>query len=196
MARSRCSSCAERDSIAFASELASLEALAEQPLQEDEVATGLYFRFSYVPAPFAPLKGTSQLEPGTYVRIGPDLALKPQRSIQSRQRARLPHPTTRTRSRRLRTRLTQSVSTRLAAADVPVATLLSGGLDSSIVTVLAARTYDRRVRAYSLGFPDDPAFDESPYARAVAARSAPSSTASSTRASTVCSPSPSGCSTS
>ncbi len=47
----------ERDSIAFASELASLEALAEQPLLEDEVATGLYFRFSYVPAPFAPAEG-------------------------------------------------------------------------------------------------------------------------------------------
>ena len=59
---------------------------------------------------------------------------------------------------------------RSAAADVPVATLLSGGVDSSIVTVLADRTYGQRVRTYSLGFPDDPQFDESRYARAVATR--------------------------
>ena len=159
----------QRDSVAFASELAALEALAEQPLREDDVATGLYFRFSYVPAPFAPLKGTSQLEPGTFVRFGADLKSKPHRYYTI--------PTASGPARaygdaldELRNRLTASVATRLAAADVPVATLLSGGLDSSIVTVLAARTYGRRVRAYSLGFPDDPAFDESGYARAVAAR--------------------------
>jgi len=160
----------QRDSLAFASELASLEALAEQPLQEDEVATGLYFRFSYVPAPFAPLQGTSQLEPGTFVRIGSDLAAKPQRYYSIPAASTAPAPRYEDAVEELRGRLTQCVSARLTAADVPVATLLSGGLDSSIVTVLAARTYGRRVRAYSLGFPDDPAFDESPYARAVAAR--------------------------
>ena len=160
----------QRDSVTFASELASLEALSPEPLQEDEVATGLYFRFSYVPAPLAPLKGTSQLEPGTYARIGTDLAVKPQRYYAIPAASTAPAPRYEDAVEELRNRLAQAVSARLLAADVPVATLLSGGLDSSIVTVLAARTYGRRVRAYSLGFPDDPPFDESPYARAVAAK--------------------------
>lgn len=53
-------------------------------------------------------------------------------------------------------------------ADVPVATLLSGGVDSGLVTALAAmRRPD--MPAFSIGF-HDPAFDESRYAAAVCRR--------------------------
>lgn len=159
----------ERDRVLFASELSPLERLATVPLQEDPKAIGLYFRFSYVPAPFAPLQSMSQLEPGAWMRVGPDLSVRTQRYYtvprQSDEAKSYPQAVS-----ELRERLTRSVSERLAAADVPVATLLSGGVDSSIVTVLADRTYGKRVRAYSLGFPDDPQFDESHYARAVAQR--------------------------
>lgn len=159
----------QRDRILFASELSALEQLAGEPLQEDAKAIGLYFRFSYVPAPFAPLQGMSQVEPGTWMRIGVDLSVRTQRYYVVPRQSEAA-PSYRQAVDELRARLTRSVSDRLAAADVPVATLLSGGLDSSIVTVLADRTYGRRVRAYSLGFPDDPQFDESRYARAVVAR--------------------------
>ena len=64
----------QSDRLLFASELGALEALSQEPLHEDKIATGLYFRFSYVPAPFAPLKDTSQLEPGTFARVGENLA--------------------------------------------------------------------------------------------------------------------------
>jgi len=51
-------------------------------------------------------------------------------------------------------------------SDVPVGTYLSGGLDSSIVTALAARQIT--VTAFTGRFPYGPAFDESEYAREVA----------------------------
>lgn len=54
-------------------------------------------------------------------------------------------------------------------SDVPVGAYLSGGLDSSIVTSLAAR--HGPLVAFTGRFPDGPAFDESPYAREVAAAS-------------------------
>jgi asparagine synthase (glutamine-hydrolysing) len=52
-------------------------------------------------------------------------------------------------------------------SDVPVATFLSGGIDSSLVTALAAEESRKPIKAYSIGF-HEPRFDESPFARATA----------------------------
>lgn len=157
----------QSDRVLFASELSAVERLAETPLDEDSEAIGLYFRFSYVPAPYAPLRGVRQLEPGTLIVIRSDLTQRTQRYYE------IPRDATASIGYRdavasLREHLDRSVKERLMAADVPVATLLSGGIDSSIVTVLASRAYDRPLRAYSLTFPDDPNFDEGPYACSVA----------------------------
>lgn len=54
-------------------------------------------------------------------------------------------------------------------ADVPVAVLLSGGTDSSVVTALAAQKYRGQLHTFSVGFGEE-GFDESPYAQAVAER--------------------------
>lgn len=54
-------------------------------------------------------------------------------------------------------------------SDVPIATFLSGGIDSSLVTALAAEESSRLVKAFSIGF-REPRFDESPFARATAQR--------------------------
>jgi asparagine synthase (glutamine-hydrolysing) len=54
-------------------------------------------------------------------------------------------------------------------SDVPVAAFLSGGLDSSIVTALAARASPRQLRTFTVGF-REPELDESANARAVADR--------------------------
>ncbi len=54
-------------------------------------------------------------------------------------------------------------------SDVPVASFLSGGIDSSIVTALAAQQLERKLQTFSVGF-DVPGFDESPIAHEVADR--------------------------
>jgi asparagine synthase (glutamine-hydrolysing) len=53
-------------------------------------------------------------------------------------------------------------------ADVPVAVTLSGGVDSSAVTVAASRTHNQQVRTYTSSFPLHPRIDESAYAKKVA----------------------------
>ncbi len=65
----------------------------------------------------------------------------------------------------LETRLLESVRLRLHA-DVPVGVLLSGGIDSSLVTAMAARSHPN-VKTFTITFPGD-AFDESQFAREVA----------------------------
>lgn len=54
-------------------------------------------------------------------------------------------------------------------SDVPVASSLSGGIDSSLVTAVASR-HTRKLSTFSLGFPDMPELDERPLARLVAER--------------------------
>lgn len=53
-------------------------------------------------------------------------------------------------------------------ADVPVGVFLSGGIDSAIVTAVASRVADHRVRTFSVCFPDEPFYDERRFANAVA----------------------------
>ena len=75
-----------------------------------------------------------------------------------------------------RAALVQKTRDLLAAAvhehilsDVPVACFLSGGIDSSVITALAAGELHRGLHTFSVGF-DDAAYDESPYARRIAER--------------------------
>ncbi len=63
----------------------------------------------------------------------------------------------------------RAVADRLVA-DVPVGVFLSGGIDSSVVTAMAAQYGGGRVRTCSVGFPSEPFFDETRYAQAVAER--------------------------
>ena len=52
-------------------------------------------------------------------------------------------------------------------ADVPVALLLSGGVDSSLITALAARG-QRQVKTFTVGFKHHARYDESAHARLIA----------------------------
>jgi asparagine synthase (glutamine-hydrolysing) len=54
-------------------------------------------------------------------------------------------------------------------SDVPVASFLSGGIDSSIVTALAAQKLEHKLQTYSVGF-DLAEFDESAIAQEIAQR--------------------------
>jgi len=63
--------------------------------------------------------------------------------------------------------MAESVALHLRS-DVPVGAYLSGGLDSSIVASLAVETEGPEFLAFTGRFGDDPAFDESMYAREIA----------------------------
>jgi asparagine synthase (glutamine-hydrolysing) len=68
---------------------------------------------------------------------------------------------------RLMELLAQAVERRLMS-DVPLGIFLSGGVDSSVVAALLARSMDPgRINTFSIGF-EEKSFDESPFAAAVA----------------------------
>ena len=69
---------------------------------------------------------------------------------------------------RLRVLIEKAVEEHLLS-DVPVASFLSGGIDSSIVTAIAAQKLENRLQTYSIGF-DLAEFDETEIAREIAQR--------------------------
>lgn len=68
----------------------------------------------------------------------------------------------------VRETLEKAVLIRLRS-DVPLAFELSGGLDSSTILALAAKTHPERITTYTVRF-SDPRWDEEPFARSVAKR--------------------------
>jgi asparagine synthase (glutamine-hydrolysing) len=66
----------------------------------------------------------------------------------------------------LENRLATAVRTHLIS-DVPLGIFLSGGIDSSAIAALAVRAGTTSIRTFNIGF-DEPSFDESQHARAVA----------------------------
>ncbi len=163
------------EGIAFASEMPPLIRLAGGSLRENNAAIGLFFLYSYIPAPHGALLGISQLEPGCwmewsarggvschrYYRLQEEIAVSAAQQQPPYEEACLT----------LKSMLSDAVRQRVETADVPVASLLSGGIDSSIITVLASRVQvsDRPLSVYSLGFPEDPGFDETDFAKTVTA---------------------------
>ena len=54
-------------------------------------------------------------------------------------------------------------------SDVPLGTFCSGGVDSSLVTAIAAMNSRNKINTYSIGF-DEKEYDESKYANIVSAK--------------------------
>ena len=70
--------------------------------------------------------------------------------------------------RQVRARIDKAVEEHLLA-DVPVASFLSGGIDSSIVTAVAAQKLEKKLQTFSVGF-DLAEFDETTIAQEIAER--------------------------
>lgn len=158
---------------AFASELKALRALPGFDAAIDPEAAGQLLRYGYIPAPRSIHTGISKLAPGTIMRVDADRPGKPVTTCfydhveDVIEGARDPIGDHVEALDALRTALGDAVALQ-TVADVPVGTFLSGGIDSSLVTALAARQSGVPVRSFTIGF-DQAGFDEAPHARAVAA---------------------------
>lgn len=155
--------------LVFASELTALLAGLDRVPDRNVEAISDYFAFGYVPDPKTIYRGIHKLPPACRLTVqrgaGALPAPKPYWRLSVRQ---APGITEAAACEELTERLSQAVLAR-AEADVPLGAFLSGGVDSSAVVALLAGAGGPPVRTCSMGFAD-PAFDESGYAAAVAAR--------------------------
>jgi len=155
----------------FASELSALREHPAAPSSPDPLALKKYFAYGYVPAPRTLLAGVSKVRAGCYVRVDvSSLAWSEHRYWEYRPEPDegLLRQDPEDLAGHLLALLDRAVQRRMMA-DVPVGTFLSGGIDSSLITALAAKHVDgaNPLQAFSIGF-REVAFDESVHARSVA----------------------------
>jgi asparagine synthase (glutamine-hydrolysing) len=152
----------------FASELKALMADPTFPRELDLDALDYYLTYGYVSGDQAILKDTHKLPPGHAMVYSlekhrtniwrywdlPENRPRPAVSIEELMEELEP--------------LLSGAVHRQLAADVPLGILLSGGLDSSLVTALAARVSDQTIKTFTVTFPGHESFNEGPFARIVA----------------------------
>lgn len=159
---------AHGDTISFASELKALMHAPGLDRRIDRQAFDCYLGLGFVPGSKSILAQVSKLPPAHVLRFDLTNSACAIRRYWSAPVLLSDAETSSAEDlvQELDALLQQSVERQLVA-DVPVGVLLSGGLDSSIVTALAARTRTR-VRTFTVRFPGGGRHDESAYAQAIA----------------------------
>jgi asparagine synthase (glutamine-hydrolysing) len=155
--------------LSFASEIKALLRNPDVPVRPDHVALHEYLTFQYCLDNRTLFEGVTKLHPASYLLVdergetldgGEYWSLGFEEDHVSSDEYYV---------NELRFLIEDAVKIRLRS-DVPLGTYLSGGLDSSIVSSLAAKLLGRGLPAFTGYFPNGPEYDETPYARAVAAQ--------------------------
>jgi asparagine synthase (glutamine-hydrolysing) len=149
----------------FASEM---KAIMQYGIEKEIDYTSLYtyLQLNYIPSPNTIFKSVKKLLPGHYATI-----VNCKLSIINWYQ--IPYSPLETSTitydaakEKLKSLLEASVQRRLVA-DVPLGSFLSGGIDSSVITGIASK-HKPDLHTFSIGFKDEPFFDETDYARLVA----------------------------
>lgn len=157
-----------RDFLAFASEM---KALLEWgiPKELDYSVLHQYLQLNYVPQPQSMLKGVAKLRPAHYMVYDKnglqDYAPYYELKINKEGYNKCSYEEA---QQELVKRMDTAVQERLIA-DVPLGAFLSGGIDSSVIVALASR-HTKQLNTFSIGYKDNPFFDETKYAKSVAGK--------------------------
>lgn len=150
--------------ILFGSELKAVLAGDSLPRDVDYESLADYFSYGYIPAPKTIYRAVRKVLPGHYL-------VASREGIRERQYWDISFRETDQRSEAewcelLRGQLCEATRIRLMS-EVPLGAFLSGGVDSSSVVAMMAKTSSTPVVSCAIGFPVKE-FDESQYARQVA----------------------------
>lgn len=161
------------DTFLFGSELKALRAHPAFCASVDRGALALLVRYNYIPAPYSIHQGIFKLPPGTWLRLR-----QGQRNAQPQAYWSLAEVAERGTADPFDgsekdavdelARLLGNAVRGQRVADVPLGALLSGGIDSSLITALMQAQSSQPVRTFTIGF-ENKAYDEAVHARAVAA---------------------------
>ncbi len=150
----------------FSSEIKAILKLPWIKPMLDETAFYHFLTFNQLMPPFTMFKGIEKLPPACCMRVGRTglQYIRPYWEVsygnyQDRSEEQWVQSTA--------SELEKSIASRMVS-DVPVGAFLSGGVDSSAVVAFMSRLSSYRIKTYSIGFDNQPAYDELEYARKIA----------------------------
>jgi len=155
------------DKFIFASDMHAILAYGiKKEINQEALYT--YLQLNYTPAPMTMMKGVHMLEPGKSLKVdGNELKISHYyRTNYEESHIHANKDSYENQQNNLRELLEESVKSRLVS-DVPLGTFLSGGIDSSIISGIAKK-YKEDLHTFSIGYKDEPFFDETSYANLVA----------------------------
>jgi len=152
--------------ICFSSELKGLMSDKSLNLSVNHTALDCYLFMGYVPGDMCILNNVNKLPPGHTLLFDCNDGTSLVQSYWDLPDYSLQKIGTESLLNELDYLLHDSVSLQLSA-DVPVGVLLSGGIDSSLITAMAART-SNKFKTYTVSFPGYKKYDESPHAKLIA----------------------------
>ncbi len=154
------------DVFAFSSEMKSLFEWGV-PKKLNYSVLHQYLQLNYIPQPQSMVEGVAKLKPAHYMLIDTSgiKAYQPYYEIQIQpdQYNKYSYEEAQLKVVEL---MDASVQERMIS-DVPLGAFLSGGIDSSVVVALASK-YTDKLNTFSIGYKDNPFFDETKYAKLVA----------------------------
>jgi asparagine synthase (glutamine-hydrolysing) len=155
------------DRIAFSSELKSLvELIPRDDRRVSLDAVELFFRLEYVPEPLTMLEGVTKL-PKAGMLVVDTATFRAEERIYWSMLDVAPADG---EPRAVVREALDDVGRIIIRSDVPVGVSLSGGIDSSVIALLARAHTDHPIHAFSVGYPGYPANDERGLARDLAER--------------------------
>ncbi|MFE0766020.1 asparagine synthase (glutamine-hydrolyzing) [Streptomyces smyrnaeus] len=150
------------EGLVFASELKALAAVTGGSLQVDHAALVASLLYYWVPDSRCAFREAEKLPPGSWLRCRSDGRVERGRFWNLKDVAAEGRERARAGERPDIAALVEESTRRHLLSDVPVATFLSGGLDSSYLTALAAR-HQPGISAYTIGFrAEDAKFEAMP----------------------------------
>ena len=152
----------------FASEPKALLVHPHISRELDWTALVRYLTYGYIPWPHAIFRAMRKLPPAHWLKIAEDGAetLHGYWTPPCPPAVTTPRPDAEDMADEILARLRTSVQNR-TECDVPWGTFLSGGIDSSLVTALAAEVSPTPVKTFAIGF-EQPSYDERAHAATVA----------------------------
>jgi asparagine synthase (glutamine-hydrolysing) len=149
----------------FSSEIKGILSVLNLKLKLNKIALNQYFQLRYIPSPLTIFDGIFKLKPGHYLRIIDNKIeefcywkLSPQHLLKEKNISEW--------SKELYGLMDKSISGCLEA-DVPIGVFLSGGIDSSIVTGIAALQSKNKLNTFTVKFKEKD-YDESDRAKLIA----------------------------
>ncbi len=155
----------DRDKIMFASEMKALVELGI-PKNLDKTSISQYLQFNFIPSPNTIFNEVQKLNPGQFLFIKNNQVYKEKYYNINYNRSKTTSLNYSDAQNKFKELLQESIKLRMVA-DVPLGAFLSGGVDSSVIVAEASKLTDN-LNTFSIGFKDEPFFDETSYAELVA----------------------------